>query len=148
MAETNTNPENPPEIKLKDPALAAFLAWLVPGLGHWYQGRRAKAVLFFVCIMGIFGYGHLSREQFGDDPGDQDQNRLRPGGLFRLESGRMAIAVLLPDRRRPAHAAGGDSGPAGERAATRRWGGFMAPPRMEQSAENPAAPPESPSSRP
>jgi hypothetical protein len=42
---------------LKDPVLAAFLAWLVPGLGHWYQGRRAKAVLFFICIMGIFGYG-------------------------------------------------------------------------------------------
>ena len=46
-----------PAIDLKDPALAAILAWLVPGLGHWYQGRRAKAVLFFVCIMGLFGYG-------------------------------------------------------------------------------------------
>jgi hypothetical protein len=54
-----TTPETalPPPIDLKEPALAAFLAWLVPGLGHWYQGRRAKAVLFFVCIMGIFGYG-------------------------------------------------------------------------------------------
>lgn len=45
------------EIDLKDPALAAVLAWLVPGLGHWYQGRRHKAILFFVCIMGTFGYG-------------------------------------------------------------------------------------------
>jgi hypothetical protein len=42
---------------MKDPILAALLAWLVPGLGHWYQGRRAKAVLFFVCIMGLFVYG-------------------------------------------------------------------------------------------
>jgi hypothetical protein len=57
VPETPNTPENPPVIKLKDPALAAFLAWLVPGLGHWYQGRRAKAVLFFVCIMGIFSYG-------------------------------------------------------------------------------------------
>jgi hypothetical protein len=57
VAETPNTPDTLPEIKLKDPALAAFLAWLVPGLGHWYQGRRAKAVLFFVCIMGIFGYG-------------------------------------------------------------------------------------------
>lgn len=44
-------------IDLKEPGLAAFLAWLVPGLGHWYQGRTAKAILYFVCIMGLFGYG-------------------------------------------------------------------------------------------
>ena len=44
-------------IDLKDPGLAAFLAWLVPGLGHWYQGRRAKAALYFVCIIGLFAYG-------------------------------------------------------------------------------------------
>jgi hypothetical protein len=57
VPETTNTPESPPPVKLKDPALAAFLAWLVPGLGHWYQGRRPKAVLFFVCIMGIFTYG-------------------------------------------------------------------------------------------
>lgn len=45
------------EIELKDPRLAAFLAWLVPGLGHLYQGRTGKAVLFFVCILGTFFYG-------------------------------------------------------------------------------------------
>jgi hypothetical protein len=44
-------------VPLKDPVMAAFLAWLIPGLGHLYQGRKAKAVLFFVCIMGIFCYG-------------------------------------------------------------------------------------------
>ena len=44
-------------IELKDPALAAFLAWLIPGLGHLYQGRTAKALLFFICIMGTFLYG-------------------------------------------------------------------------------------------
>jgi hypothetical protein len=46
-----------PSIPLKDPVLAAFLAWLIPGLGHLYQGRLAKAVLFFLCIMGIYTYG-------------------------------------------------------------------------------------------
>ncbi|HVT26718.1 MAG TPA: DUF6677 family protein [Lacipirellulaceae bacterium] len=45
------------EINLKDPWLAAFLAWLVPGLGHIYQGRTGKGVLFFVCIVGTFYYG-------------------------------------------------------------------------------------------
>jgi hypothetical protein len=44
-------------INLKDPIMAGFLAWLIPGLGHLYQGRIAKAVLFFVCIMGLFVYG-------------------------------------------------------------------------------------------
>lgn len=45
------------QINLKDPRLAAFLAWLVPGLGHFYQGRTAKGVLFSVCILGTFFYG-------------------------------------------------------------------------------------------
>ncbi len=44
-------------IDLKDPIVAAILAWFLPGLGHWYQGRRSKAVLFFVCILGTFVYG-------------------------------------------------------------------------------------------
>ena len=44
-------------IELKDRGLAAFLAWLFPGLGHLYQGRFAKAALFCVCIMGTFLYG-------------------------------------------------------------------------------------------
>jgi hypothetical protein len=47
----------PVEIDLKDPRFAAFLAWLVPGLGHFYQGRTSKGVLFFVCIVGTFLYG-------------------------------------------------------------------------------------------
>jgi hypothetical protein len=45
------------EVELKDPRLAAFLAWLIPGMGHIYQGRTGKGVLFFVCIVGTFIYG-------------------------------------------------------------------------------------------
>ena len=50
-------PESKRALVLKDPALAAFLAWLVPGLGHLYQGRTAKGILFFVCLMSTFAYG-------------------------------------------------------------------------------------------
>jgi hypothetical protein len=61
MAKPATNisaaDESDVEIDLKDPRLAAFLAWLVPGLGHIYQGRTGKGVLFFVCIIGTFFYG-------------------------------------------------------------------------------------------
>jgi len=44
-------------IELKDPVAAAILAWLVPGLGHFYQGRSAKGMLFMVCVLGTFFYG-------------------------------------------------------------------------------------------
>lgn len=57
MAPTDEKPEHHNSVDLKDPGLAAFLAWLIPGLGHLYQGRTAKACLFFVCIMATFLYG-------------------------------------------------------------------------------------------
>jgi len=45
------------EVELKDPWLAALLAWLIPGLGHLYQGRAGKGILFLICILGTFLYG-------------------------------------------------------------------------------------------
>ena len=42
------------DIDLRNPYLAGFLAWLVPGLGHYYQKRYHKAVIFFFCIMPLF----------------------------------------------------------------------------------------------
>lgn len=44
-------------MKLRNPPLAAFFAWMVPGAGHLFQMRIAKAVLFFVCIGSLYGYG-------------------------------------------------------------------------------------------
>jgi len=46
-------------IELKDPARAALLAWLVPGLGHFYQGRTRKGWLYLTCILGLYliGFG-------------------------------------------------------------------------------------------
>jgi hypothetical protein len=44
-------------VVLKNRTLAAVLAWLVPGLGHWYQGRRGKAVLYATCILGLYFIG-------------------------------------------------------------------------------------------
>lgn len=37
--------------------LAAVLAWLVPGLGHWYLGYRDRAIVFFVAITVTFWGG-------------------------------------------------------------------------------------------
>ena len=57
MADKPERSPLPPPMHLKDPAMGGFLAWLVPGLGHFYQGRYAKGAIFAVCIWGIFVYG-------------------------------------------------------------------------------------------
>lgn len=40
-----------------DAGLAVVLAWLIPGAGHLYLGRRRKAVVLFVLILGMFMAG-------------------------------------------------------------------------------------------
>ena len=44
-------------VDLRNPYLAALLAWLIPGAGHFYQRRRAKGALFCICILGTFLFG-------------------------------------------------------------------------------------------
>ena len=38
-------------------ALACVLAWLIPGGGHLYLGKRVKAVIFFVVVVVMFALG-------------------------------------------------------------------------------------------
>ncbi|MGE0758249.1 MAG: DUF6677 family protein [Pirellulaceae bacterium] len=59
MAQTSTTDESPDtiEVDLRNPWVAGVLAWLIPGLGHIYQRRYAKGILFLVCILGTFFYG-------------------------------------------------------------------------------------------
>lgn len=51
-----------PSVPLKNPLKAAFLAWLVPGLGHIYQGRTGKGILYAVCILGLYFVGLILGE--------------------------------------------------------------------------------------
>ena len=53
----STPPTETVEVELKNPGLAALLAWLWPGAGHLYQGRTAKGVLFMICILSVYFYG-------------------------------------------------------------------------------------------
>ncbi len=46
-----------PPIQLKKPRTAALLAWLIPGLGHLYQGRTAKGLLYMACLVPMFLFG-------------------------------------------------------------------------------------------
>ncbi len=38
-------------------AVAALLAWMVPGLGHWWIGERGRGVILFAVIAGTFWGG-------------------------------------------------------------------------------------------
>lgn len=51
------DPFAPVPVDLKNPTTAIFLAWLIPGAGHLYQGRRGKGILFLVCILSIYFLG-------------------------------------------------------------------------------------------
>jgi Family of unknown function (DUF6677) len=45
------------KIDLKTPWVALVLAFLVPGAGHFYQGRRFKGTVYMACILGTFLFG-------------------------------------------------------------------------------------------
>jgi len=44
-------------VELKNRWLALLLAWLFPGLGHFYQGRTAKGILFAVFLIPLLTAG-------------------------------------------------------------------------------------------
>ena len=41
------------------PWLAAFAAWLVPGLGHWVLGRMQRGMLFFAVVVSSVVLGSV-----------------------------------------------------------------------------------------
>lgn len=51
-----------PSVSLSNPYKAAFLAWLCPGLGHIYQGRIGKGILYAVCILSLYFVGFAMGE--------------------------------------------------------------------------------------
>jgi hypothetical protein len=46
-------------VDLKNPLIAGVLAFLIPGAGHWYQGRRFKATIYSICILTLFVWGMI-----------------------------------------------------------------------------------------
>jgi hypothetical protein len=111
----STAPEDAIEIELKQPILAAVLAWMVPGLGHIYQGRTGKGLLFFICVLGTFFYGLYlggGKVVYAAVPWEQ---QYRWQYWCQLGAGLVSTPMLVQrhrvlDRREPL------------------WGGFMAPP--------------------
>ncbi len=83
MATATMEKSSQPAVDLKNPYLAALLAFLIPGLGHWYQGRRGKAVLYCVCILGLYLAGFVLGG--GNNVFWRWVNPLRDSENFRLQ---------------------------------------------------------------
>ena len=45
----------------KIPVFLAAMSWLVPGLGHFLQGKKYRAVLFFVTVGLLFWIGIITK---------------------------------------------------------------------------------------
>ena len=39
--------------------VAGFLAWVFPGAGHWYVGKKARAAVFCVLVLGSTALGAI-----------------------------------------------------------------------------------------
>ena len=87
-------------IDLKNPILAACLAWFMPGLGHAYQGRWFKAVLYSACIWSTWGCGWV----LGDGRVvyynmDMKRGRWTAGFAAQAGVGCAALPAMLQTRR-------------------------------------------------
>ena len=110
--------DKPLEIELKEPWLAALLAWMLPGMGHMYQGRTGKGLLFFICVMGTFLFGLWIGEGKVVYASSPREEPWRWQYYCQLGVGVPVLPALVQRERRQ------DNKPP-------LWNGFMAPPSRE-----------------
>jgi hypothetical protein len=87
-------------IDLKNSLLAAVLAWFVPGMGHAYQGRWFKAILYSACIWSTWGCGWV----LGDGKVvyynmDMKRGRWTAGYAAQVMIGSAALPAMYQTRR-------------------------------------------------
>jgi hypothetical protein len=76
-------PATPPPPPVKLDYVAAFLSYLIPGLGQLTQGRVRKGLLFLISLYALFFYGmYLGRGENVYLPDNHPEER----GLSRLAS--------------------------------------------------------------
>jgi len=135
MPNSNVDPSDNGRIDrdLRNPFIAGVLAWLVPGLGHYYQRRYHKALLFFLCIMPTFiaGCALASSREGGVARNVYWSWRQADWRLWWLAQAPLGIAAI----------------PSGIQAwqinsgQAPMLGKFMAPPRLEDSRDKSGVPP-------
>jgi hypothetical protein len=110
-------------VDLRNRPLAAFLAWLIPGAGHFYQGRKTKGALYLVCILSAWilgfalGGGHVVYASW--QPGDKRWHYFLQAGV-----GAAALPALIQGNHMRKHTEFGET----QKHYEPLWGGFMAPP--------------------
>jgi len=111
-------------VDLRNRYKAALLAWLVPGAGHLYQGRRMKGRIFMVCILSTWilgfalGGGHVVYASW--QPGDKRWHYFLQAGV-----GAAALPALLQGYKMKNHT--NQLGETDDQYEP-SFGGFMAPP--------------------
>jgi hypothetical protein len=112
-------------VDLKNRSLAALLAWLVPGAGHYYQGRRAKAGIYFTSIVLTwvigFSLGGYHVVYASWQPGDKRWHYFLQAGMGAAAFPAIAQAKHMTNHTNPRTGWTSDD-------YEPRWGGFMAPP--------------------
>ncbi len=112
-------------VDLRNRPLAALLAWLIPGAGHYYQGRRAKAAIYFASIYltWILGFtlGGYHVVYASWQPGDKRWHYLAQVG-----TGLAAMPALMQSRHMNQFTDPRTGATSSEYVPW--WGGFMAPP--------------------
>lgn len=117
-------------IDLRNRPLAAILAWLVPGLGHAYQGRYTKAATFAVCILSAWIVGFALGGQHvvysSWQPGDK-----RWHYALQIGAGGVALPAIMQGRRMNDYTDPVSGRTRGDYRPL--WKGFMAPPHRPVS---------------
>ncbi len=111
------------EVDLRNPAVAAVWAWILPGAGHIYQRRYAKGILFMVCILSTWffglslGDGHVVYASW-----QKDDHRWQY--FCQLGVGAPALPAIVQSQR-------------AKKGKDPLFGGWMAPPKNVVGYESP-----------
>jgi len=60
MSDTLVEQAAPGARSASSPFVACFLAWLLPGLGHFYLGKKVRSAVFFAVVVVMFALGVVS----------------------------------------------------------------------------------------
>ena len=97
-------PPHPRPWEEKNPWIAGLLAFLVPGAGHFYQGRMLKGVIYSVSILGLFIWGQKLGEgmvvyNLPDKGAALPLRHVALSYAAQLGTGACALPALIQNRR-------------------------------------------------
>jgi hypothetical protein len=91
----------------RSPALAVLLTWLLPGLGHLWQGRRLRGLLVMLMLVGLVAFGTLLAE--GSNL-SRERHYFYWGGQFLAGLPALLPELLAGGKQLAKHVAYGEAG--------------------------------------